>query len=25
VLRFTDDFLKTQHGKDIHAESLKDD
>ncbi|HEY2886770.1 MAG TPA: hypothetical protein VGJ08_16285 [Rhizomicrobium sp.] len=25
VLRFTDDFLQTQHGKAIHAEALKDD
>jgi hypothetical protein len=24
VLRFTDDFLKTQHGKAIHAEALND-
>ena len=25
VLRFTDDFLKTQRGKAIHAEALKDE
>jgi len=25
VLRFTDDFLQTQHGKAIHAEALTDD
>jgi len=25
VLRFTDDFLRRQHGKAIHAEALEDD
>jgi hypothetical protein len=25
VLRFTDEFLRTHHGKAVHAEALKDD